>query len=343
MPDSLKGSCNARLAANAIEEGLLSSNSTRRIKTIPMADGGEGTMETISSLLGGKYISTTACDPLGRKRKTKYLQLPDRETAVIESAETCGLTLLSKEERNPMRTTSAGLGEQIKAAYGNGIKNFIIGLGGSATCDAGKGMLSVLSTEWLLRLQDCTFTILCDVENPLCGADGAAAVFAPQKGASPEEVKILEDDLYQFALSYGKEQAFFAKTGAAGGLGYAFLTFFHANLLSGINYLLNLSQFDSLVKDVDLIITAEGCSDLQTLSGKVPFGILQKAKKVNVPVVVLAGAIKNKNELLSAGFADVVCINQEQANHPLLMQTAYTKHRLYMCAKNLDIERYIQQ
>ncbi|HCS88452.1 MAG TPA: glycerate kinase [Bacteroidales bacterium] len=341
VPDSLKGSCSAQQAANAIAEGLWQASHELILKKMPLADGGEGTMEAIRSICGGEYKTTAVCDPLRRKHTARYLQLPDKKTAVIEVAETCGLTLLSQEERDPMRATTSGLGEQLSAAYRDGNRHFIVGLGGSATCDAGAGMIEAIGGNGFGELLNCTYTILCDVNNPLYGKDGAACVFAPQKGANTEEVKLLDDYLRTFARLHGEKHAFTPGAGAAGGLGYAFLTFFHAHLYSGIDYLLHLSDFDRRAKEADLIVTAEGRSDKQTLSGKVPFGVLQHAKQYSVPVVVMAGEVRDKEDLSAAGFADVLCINTSDTDKRLIMQETYAYKQLKNCARGLSVEKYI--
>lgn len=341
VPDSLKGSCSAQQAANAIAEGMRQAHPELILWKMPLADGGEGTMETVHSIYGGEYKTTEVCDPLRRKRTARYLQLPDKKTAVIEVAETCGLTLLSQEERNPIRTTTFGLGEQLTAAYRDGNRHFIVGLGGSATCDAGAGMIEAIGKTGLEQLKKCTYTILCDVDSPLYGPTGAACIFAPQKGANTEEVKILDDYLRRFAQLHGEEYAFAPGAGAAGGLGYAFLTFFHARLCSGIDYLLRLSEFDRRAKEADLIITAEGRSDKQTLSGKVPFGVLQHAKPYGVPVVIMAGEVRDKEALSAAGFADVLCINTTATDKRLIMQETYAYEQLKNCARGLAVEKYI--
>ena len=341
VPDSLKGSCSAKRAASAIAEGLVQADSELIVREMPLADGGEGTMEAIRSACGGEYKTTEASDPLRRKRAARYLQLPDKRTAAIEAAETCGLTLLSPEERDPIQTTTAGLGEQLMAAYNEGNRHFIVGLGGSATCDAGAGMIEAIGEEGLRQLRNCTYTILCDVSTPLYGKAGAAYVFAPQKGANAEEVKILDDYLRQFARLHGEEHAFTSGAGAAGGLGYAFLTFFDAHLCSGIDYLLHLSDFERLAKEANLIITAEGRSDKQTLSGKVPSGVLRHARHYGLPVILMAGEVRDKEALSAAGFADVLCINPANTDKQTAMQETYAYQRLRECAKNLNIEHYI--
>jgi glycerate kinase len=247
----------------------------------------------------------------------KYL-LHD-EMAVIEIAQASGLTLLTKEERNPMVATSYGTGQLVADAVCKGARHIIIGLGGSATSDCGMGMLKALIDifakhgQWddVEALKDVRFTIASDVENPLYGEKGAAHVFAPQKGATPEMVLRLDERAIKFAeLSakhFGYDRSQQAGAGAAGGLGYAFMQYLNAKSMSGIQLLLDTIRFKELVADADLIITGEGSADRQTLMGKLPMGILEQAG--HTPVYLIAGRISDREELLNAGFARVDCIN----------------------------------
>jgi glycerate kinase len=247
----------------------------------------------------------------------KYL-LHD-EMAVIEIAQASGLTLLTKEERNPMVATSYGTGQLVADAVCKGARHIMIGLGGSATSDCGMGMLKALIDifakhgQWddVEALKDVRFTIASDVENPLYGEKGAAHVFAPQKGATPEMVLRLDERAIKFAeLSakhFGYDRSQQAGAGAAGGLGYAFMQYLNAKSMSGIQLLLDTIRFKELVADADLIITGEGSADRQTLMGKLPMGILEQAG--HTPVYLIAGRISDREELLNAGFARVDCIN----------------------------------
>jgi glycerate kinase len=239
--------------------------------------------------------------------------------AVIEIAQASGLTLLTKEERNPMVATSYGTGQLVADAVCKGARHIIIGLGGSATSDCGMGMLKALIDifakhgQWddVEALKDVRFTIASDVENPLYGEKGAAHVFAPQKGATPEMVLRLDERAIKFAeLSakhFGYDRSQQAGAGAAGGLGYAFMQYLNAKSMSGIQLLLDTIRFKELVADADLIITGEGSADRQTLMGKLPMGILEQAG--HTPVYLIAGRISDREELLNAGFARVDCIN----------------------------------
>lgn len=315
--DSFKGCLTSKQANEAAAEGIRRVCPDAEVVEIPVSDGGEGYMEAFYAAIGGTLEEVTVRDPLMRPVTAKYL-LHD-EMAVIEMAQASGLTLLTKEERNPMVATSYGTGQLVADAVRKGAKHIIVGLGGSATSDAGIGMLRALIDafakhgQWddIEVLKDVSFTIASDVKNPLYGENGAAHVFAPQKGATPEMVLCLDERARKFAeLSakhFGYDRSQQAGAGAAGGLGYAFLQYLHAKSMSGIQLLLDTIRFKELVADADLIITGEGSADRQTLMGKLPMGILEQAG--HTPVYLIAGRISDREELLNAGFARVDCIN----------------------------------
>lgn len=306
--DSFKGCMTSKEANQAAAEGVGRIHPTAEVVQVPVSDGGEGFMEAFHAAIGGELIALTVCDPLMRPIAAKYL-LHDK-LAVIEIAQASGLTLLTKEERNPMVATSYGTGQLVADAVRRGAKHIIVGLGGSATSDAGMGMLQALDVK---ETGDVRFTIASDVKNPLCGEHGAAYVFAPQKGATPDMVKQLDERARKFAevsakhLGYDRSES--EGAGAAGGLGYAFLQYMNAECKPGIELLLDTIRFQEMVKDADLVITGEGSADRQTLMGKLPMGILQQSG--DVPVCLIAGRISDKAELLKAGFAHVECINPE--------------------------------
>ena len=306
--DSFKGCMTSKEANQAAAEGVGRIHPTAEVVQVPVSDGGEGFMEAFHAAIGGELIALTVCDPLMRPIAAKYL-LHDK-LAVIEIAQASGLTLLTKEERNPMVATSYGTGQLVADAVRRGAKHIIVGLGGSATSDAGMGMLQALDVK---ETGDVRFTIASDVKNPLCGEHGAAYVFAPQKGATPDMVKQLDERARKFAevsakhLGYDRSES--EGAGAAGGLGYAFLQYMNAECKPGIELLLDTIRFREMVKDADLVITGEGSADRQTLMGKLPMGILQQSG--DVPVCLIAGRISDKAELLKAGFAHVECINPE--------------------------------
>ena len=224
------------------------------------------------------------------------------------------MTLLSQAELYPLIATTYGVGEILVDAMKNGCKRFIVGLGGTATSDAGKGMLEALAPYMnLFQHEDFSFTIATDVDNPLYGKQGAAYTFAPQKGATPEMVEILDQQARIFAEEsankYGYDCSLQPGAGAAGGLGYAFMQYLHANRYSGATLLMDMIGFDHLLTHADLVFTGEGKSDKQTLMGKLPFAIMQRAKQSNVPTILLAGQVFDKDSLLQAGFQEVLCIN----------------------------------
>ena len=317
--DSFKGCLTSAEANRAAAEGILAHKPDAEIITIPVSDGGEGWLDAFQAAVGGHLVDINVNDPLMRPILAQYLIHDD--TAVIEIARASGLTLLNPEERNPMMTTSYGTGQLVVDAVRRGCRHIIVGLGGSATSDCGIGMLQAVIDgfaphgSWgdVLALEDVRFTIATDVTNPLCGANGAAHVFAPQKGATPEMVVELDERARQFAeksaLRFGYDRQEVPGAGAAGGLGYAFLQYMNADCRSGIDLLLDAVCFEELLKDASLVITGEGSADKQTLMGKVPLGILQKAKPFHVPVILIAGRISDKQQLLDAGFSSLECIN----------------------------------
>ena len=322
--DSFKGCLTSKEANLAATEGVRSVCPDAEIVQIPVSDGGEGFMEAFHMAIGGNLVEMTVRDPMMRPVTAKYL-LRGKE-AVIEIAQASGLTLVSKEERNPMVATSYGTGQLVADAIRRGAEHIIVGLGGSATSDTGIGMLRALmdnlspassNKERVLRwdniqvLKDVRFTIASDVKNPLCGENGAAHVFAPQKGATPEMVRMLDERARKFAevsaKHFGYDRQDMPGAGAAGGLGYAFLQYLDAECKPGVQLLLETIKFNEIVQDADLVITGEGSADRQTLMGKLPMGILQYSG--NVPVALIAGRISDCEELLKAGFSHVECIN----------------------------------
>ena len=317
--DSFKGCLTSKEANQAAAEGIRNCWPDAEVVQVPVSDGGEGFMEAFHAAIGGKLIELTVRDPLMRPVSARYL-LHDK-LAVIEIAQASGLTLLTREERNPMVATSYGTGQLVTDAVPRGAEHIIVGLGGSATSDAGIGMLRALINnfakhgEWddIDELKHVRFTIASDVKNPLCGENGAAHVFAPQKGATPDMVIQLDNRARKFAdvsaKHFGYDRSEQEGAGAAGGLGYAFLQYMNADCKPGIELLLDTIKFHEIVSETDLIITGEGSADLQTLMGKLPMGILKQSN--NVPVCLIAGRISDKQELLNAGFAHIECINPE--------------------------------
>ena len=317
--DSFKGCLTSNEANQVAAEGIRNRWPDAKVVQVPVSDGGEGFMEAFHAAIGGELIELTVRDPLMRPVSAQYL-LHDK-LAVIEIAQASGLTLLSPEERNPMVATSYGTGQLVADAVRKGAEHIIVGLGGSATSDAGIGMLRALIDsfakhgEWddIEELKHVRFTIASDVKNPLCGENGAAHVFAPQKGASPDMVLQLDKRARKFAdisaKHFGYDRSEQEGAGAAGGLGYAFLQYMNAGCKPGIELLLDTIKFREIVNDADLVITGEGSADRQTLMGKLPMGILKQSD--HVPVCLIAGRISDKQELLDAGFTYVKCINPE--------------------------------
>ena len=317
--DSFKGCLTSREANQAAAEGVLKSTPNAHVVQIPVSDGGEGWLEAFQSAVGGERVEVSVYDPLMRPIVAEYL-VKD-EMAVIEIAKASGLTLLSPEERDPMRVTSYGTGQLVVDAVRRGCRHIVVGLGGSATSDCGIGMIRAIIDAFAKKgtwddvqaLNDVRFTIATDVTNPLCGANGAAHVFAPQKGAAPGVVAALDARAKRFAEASARHMGYDCQNevgaGAAGGLGYAFLQYMKANCRSGIDLLLDAVRFDELLTDAGLVITGEGSADRQTLMGKLPFGILQRALALQVPVRLIAGRVSDCQALLDAGFARVDCIN----------------------------------
>ncbi len=315
--DSFKGCLSSEEANQAAADGVRLSCSDAEIRQLVVSDGGEGYMQAFRAAVGGDLVEVDVKDPLLRRITARYL-LKD-QTAVVEMAEASGLTLLTYEERNPLVTTTYGTGQLIADAVRKGAKHIIVGLGGSATSDAGLGMLHALIDSFgsygrwddIDVLDDISFTIASDVQNPLCGEQGAASVYGPQKGATSAMVQILDARARKFAevsaRHFGYDYSGRPGAGAAGGLGYALMQYLHADCRSGIDLLLDAIQFDELVRDADYIITGEGSADRQTLMGKLPKGILSRAGSAKV--CLIAGRVSDSDALSQAGFAQVECIN----------------------------------
>ena len=346
--DSFKGCLTSAEANQAASEGILAKMPEAEVVQVPVSDGGEGFMEAFRAAMGGEIVEVNVKDPLMRTIVAQYLVQGD--TAVIEIAKASGLTLLSPEERNPMVATSYGTGQLVVDAVRRGCKRIIVGLGGSATSDCGIGLLRAIidsfakhgSWDDVRELDDVHFTIATDVTNPLCGENGAAHVFAPQKGASHDDVLALDARAKRFAEAsakhLGRDCQNMPGAGAAGGLGYAFLQYMNAECRSGIDLLLDTIHFDDLLHDADLVITGEGSADCQTLMGKLPFGILKRAQHHHVPVMLIAGRIADEQELLDAGFSRIACINPHNLPLEIALQPTTAKENI----RRMVMERYIE-
>lgn len=338
--DSLKGSLTSIEAANAIKKGILSVDNKSDVVIMPLADGGEGTVEALVQGMNGEEKVISVTGPINEKVNATYGILKETNTAIIEMAQASGLPLVPSELRNPLNTTTYGVGEIIKEAIEKGCRNFIVGIGGSATNDCGVGMLQALGFEFydendnlvglggkvlkqikriktdnkLKELDDCNFKIACDVNNPLYGENGAAYIYGPQKGATKEIVKELDKGLKNFAevvkKDLGKDIAHIEGAGAAGGLGFGFLGFLNSKLESGIKIILDEIKLEEVVKDADIVITGEGRLDNQTAMGKAPIGVAKLAKKHGAKVIAIAGcttpdAVKCNEEGIDAYFSIV--------------------------------------
>ena len=336
--DSFKGCLTSAEANQAASEGILSRMPDAKVLQMAVSDGGEGFLEAFLAAMGGEIVEVNVKDPLMRTISAQYLVQGD--TAVIEIAKASGLTLLSSEERNPMVATSYGTGQLVVDAVRKGCKRIIVGLGGSGTSDCGIGMLRAIidafakggSWDDVSELDDVRFTIATDVTNPLCGENGAAYVFGPQKGASHDDVLALDARAKRFAEASAKHLGHDCQNtpgaGAAGGLGYAFLQYMNADCRSGIDLLLDTIHFEDLLQDTDLVITGEGSADRQTLMGKLPFGILQRAQRHHVPVMLIAGRIADEQLLLDAGFSHVACITPPNLPLEIALQPATAKENI---------------
>ncbi|MCM3763834.1 glycerate kinase [Neobacillus niacini] len=326
--DSLKGSLSSMEANQSIAEGFGRTGMDFVVETVPVADGGEGTVEALVYATGGRFVEKVITGPLGKAVKGRYGILGGGTAAVVEVAEACGLPLVSVEQRNPLYTTSYGVGELILDAIDNGCKEVIIGLGGSATNDAGVGMLQALGFQFFNqeglavgfggaelkninkvnagsvpeKVRATRLRVACDVHNPLYGTNGAAYIYGPQKGATPEVVEELDQGLRRFAdvvlEQFGIDLQGISGAGAAGGLGAAFAGFLQAELESGVELILGLARLEEKLNGVHLVITGEGKLDGQTSMGKAPAGIAQMAKKHGIPVIALAGDVSEGNPAL---------------------------------------------
>lgn len=323
--DSFKGSMTSLEAGGAVKDALLRVDPNAEAKVLPLADGGEGTVAAMCAGLGGEMVEAEVTGPLGERVTAKYC-IVNGSTAVIEMAEAAGLTLVPPEMRDPMFTTTYGVGELILNAIERGCRSFIVGIGGSATNDGGVGMLSALGFEFFDKdgqniargaygldalasisaanacpeLKDCTFRVACDVDNPLCGARGCSAVYGPQKGATPESVVIMDGWLGRYAEMakgvFPNADPEYPGAGAAGGLGFAFMTFLSASLESGIKIILSETGIEEHIKNADVVVTGEGRIDFQTAMGKAPIGVAKLAKKHGKKVIAFAGCVTEDAE-----------------------------------------------
>ncbi len=319
--DSLKGSLSSLEAGDAIREGIVNVMPEAEVCVRPLADGGEGTVEALTLGMGGKLETIRVTGPLGEPVDCTYGILEGDKTAIVEMSGAAGITLVTDEERNPLHTTTYGVGEVIKDAILKGCRHFIVGIGGSATNDGGIGMLQALGygmldkegrqvsfgakglkelaaitdDQVISELKECDFRVACDVTNVLCGKQGCSAIFGPQKGATPEMIKEMDQWLSHYAKltcdKYEKADAEYPGTGAAGGMGFAFLAFTNAKLRSGIRIVLEETKLEEYVKGADVVVTGEGRLDGQTVFGKAPIGVAEIAKKYDKLVLAFSGCV----------------------------------------------------
>ena len=368
--DSLKGSLSSVEAGNAIKEGVLKACPDAEVVVKPLADGGEGTIEALVEGMKGTKYEIEVQGPLGAKVLASYGIIEgdnsSQKTAIIEMAQAAGITLISAEDRNPLYTTTYGVGEILKDAIHRGCRNFIVGIGGSATNDAGIGMMQALGykfydaednllglggqildkihrideTEALKELSECGFKIACDVDNPLYGKNGASYIYGPQKGATEEIVKILDNGLINLSKvvknKYGRSDENTPGAGAAGGLGYGFLIFLDGKLESGIDIILKEIGLEEEVKNADVVITGEGRLDGQTTRGKAPVGVAKVAKKYSKKVIALAGSLSNDAyKVNECGIDAVFSIVNEPMSLEKAMQPEVAKFNLKMVAMQI--------
>ena len=344
-PQAFKGSISAIEVANNIEKGIIKANPNHSIIKLPVADGGDDTLDTLVEVTNGKIFETTATGPDGKNIKTKWGALGDNKTAVIEMAQISGLALMNRNKLEPLTYTTYGMGEIIKECLDYGFNNFIIGIGGSATNDGGLGMaealgailkdkndkqikrgikgLSSLNTIDLKdidkRIYNSSFQIACDVNNPLYGPNGATHIFGPQKGFKSDEIKLIDS----YMKNYGnlidsiskKEISNHPGSGAAGGIGAAAMYFLNAKLKSGSEIILDYLDFGKHCQNIDLIITGEGQIDFQTINNKAPIAVARIAEKYKIPVFAICGILgKDYQKVYKEGIKKIypLCENEKE-------------------------------
>lgn len=340
-PDSFKGTLTSGEVTTVIREAIKKVDNKIETICLPIADGGEGTLDALVKATKGKYLTATVQNPLGKQIEAKYGVLGDGKTCVIEMAQASGLTLIKEKEKTPRYATTYGIGQLIKHAMDSGYRNFIIGIGGSATNDGGQGMLRALGVKFIAedgkeilndvfqfnalkkielssfdsRIFESSFMIACDVDNPLIGSNGATSVFGPQKGVKQHDINLFDQNLNHYITIIESQQNVKVRNragaGAAGGIGAAFMAFFPHQFRSGVDIVLEAVQFSMHLEHADFVITGEGKSDEQTLSGKAPIGVAKLAREKGVPTVLLSGVVENSN-LLKAYFHQVESIVGEE-------------------------------
>jgi glycerate 2-kinase len=363
-PNAFKNSLDAKKVAQAIREGLIQSKLACEVECFPVGDGGDGTAPLLIEREKGKRLKAEVLDPLGRKITASFGLIDDGKTAVLELADAVGLRLLKQKEYAPLHANTRGAGELIKKALEQGVRKIIMCIGGSATVDGASGMLMALGAKFIdqqekgitqmpealdqlkridltgidIRLSNTELVVLCDVDNPLLGTNGAASIFGPQKGASPKEVIVLDKLLTHFRNvvkeQTGKDMASIKYGGAAGGVAAGMHCLLGAKLMNGIDYFLGITGFEDALKNTDLVITGEGSLDEQTLMGKAPYGVAKRAKEKSLPVIGMAGNVPIKiSEQLSTYFDVLMPINNQIMD--LETAIAHTNDNLVRTAKAL--------
>ena len=348
-PQTFKGSISALDAAVAMRDGVLEAFPDADAVLVPVADGGDGTLETLVEGSGGEIRETEVCGPLGERRIAQWGAMGDGVTAVIEMARTSGLALVALDRRDPLNSTTYGLGEVARAALDGGFRRFIMGIGGSATNDAGAGMAQALGVRLLdedgadlpfggaalsklsrvemseidPRVRESSFLVACDVSNPLTGSEGASAIYGPQKGATPEMVETLDAALLHFAEVAKRDLDAdindLQGAGAAGGLGGGMVAFLDAELRAGVDIVLDTVGLDAALEGADLVLTGEGALDYQTVYSKAPIGVAERASKRGIPVIAIAGTLGDRYSLVHEhGIAAAAAIT----NGPMSLQEA---------------------
>lgn len=364
--DSLKGSLTSLQAGNAVSDGILSVYPGAEVWVRPLADGGEGTVKALVCGMGGTEERITVTGPLGQPVECGYGIIRESGTAVIEMSGAAGITLIPEEDRNPLFTTTYGVGEVIRDAISKGCRRFIVGIGGSATNDGGAGMLkalgygflnaegaqispgarglselkSITDDRVLPELKECEFKIACDVTNPLCGDQGCSAVFGPQKGADLPMIEDMDRWLRHYAdlakKKFNRADPKQPGTGAAGGLGFAFLTFTNAVLESGVKIILEETRLKEYIRKSDLVITGEGRLDGQTAMGKAPVGVAKLAKRYGKPVIAFAGCTdRDAKECNRHGIDAFFPILREPVTMEQAMESEYARENMTAAAEQV--------
>lgn len=367
-PDTFKESLSAIDVAKTIKAGFLQVYPDAKYFLLPVADGGEGTVNAMVDALKGHKVTVTVTDPLGEPGHAFYGISQDGQTAIIEMATASGLERVPFDRRDAKITTSYGTGELIKDALDRGCKKFIIGIGGSATNDGGAGMLQALGVKLLdkfgqqigfggvslsaldsidisqmdERIKQCEFEVACDVTNPLTGENGASAIFGPQKGATAQDIQLLDANLKHFASlikdCFNIDIETVPGTGAAGGMGAALLAFMQAKLRPGIEIITKLLNLDSLIEQADLVVTGEGRLDYQSVNGKVPVGVANIAKKYNKPVIAIVGSLGDKAEAVYPyGITAMFSILSQVSSLSQALDRKVAEANLYHTSKNIAL------